>query len=230
MGEDVHANHRKRMIEKFMKHGLGPFDDHEVLEILLFFVIPRADTNPIAHRLLDRFNTLHGVLEAPVQQLKEVKGIGDRSATLIKFMCALTGRYESSRVETNDRLVNFSLIANYFIPKFIGKTNEVLLAAFLDGTGKVICCEELGQGSNTSVAINYGAILRYAVINNAAAVILAHNHPDGLLKASNDDIYQTDNLSRLLKQADITLAAHCIVSGTSACFVHQNFKIYKLGD
>ncbi len=229
MGEELHANHRKRMLQKFMEYGLAPFHDHEVLEILLFFAIPRVNTNPIAHRLLKRFDTLHGVLEAPVQQLKEVEGIGEYAATLIKFMCALTARYEASRVET-DKLANYSLIAKYFIPKFIGKTNEVLFAAFLDGTGRVIRCEEISRGSNTSVEINHGVIMRLAIINNAAAVILAHNHPDGLLMPSDDDTYQTDMLKRLLGQVDINLVAHCIVSGTSACFVHNKFLIYNLGE
>ena len=78
MAEQLHKNHRERVLEKFRRFGLDTFADHEVLELLLFFAIPRVDTNPIAHRLMARFGSLHAVLEAPAEQLCEVEGIGPR--------------------------------------------------------------------------------------------------------------------------------------------------------
>ncbi len=231
MGEEIHRNHRKRMLQKFREHGLDSFHDHEVLEMLLYFAIPRIDTNPMAHRLLNRFNSIHGVLDAPIQQLMDVKGIGLNAATLIKLMCALVSRYETSLAKKN--MVKFtdrSVIANYFIPKFMGKTNEVLLAAFLDGQGRLICCEELCQGSATTVSFNQGHIVRRAVINNAAAVVLAHNHPGGRAEPSVDDITQNHRVRGFLREIGIQLFAHCIVADNEAVFIDREAEHYMLGE
>ncbi len=232
MGEELHADHRKRMLKKFRECGLDAFHDHEVLETLLFFSIPRVNTNDIAHRLLNRFGSFHEVFDAPYEQLREIEGIGDRSATFIKLLCSVIARYETSRTIANTnsaKLMNKSLIADYFIPQFTGETEEVLLAAFLDGKNRVIKCEEMGRGSNTRVSIDPFLILRRAIIYNAAGVVLAHNHPNGSPLPSFEDIEVTQSVKNLLSEMGIYMLGHCIVSGTVATFTDNEDVKYSLG-
>ncbi len=230
---NIHKGHRERMFEKFDKYGPDAFHDHELLEILLFHVIPQANTNPIAHELINRFGKFHNVFEAPAEELCKVNGMGPKSARYIKELCALIARYEKSRSQADNdsaRLLNRRLIAEYFIPEFTGKTEETLFAAFLDSKGRVIKCEELGRGSNTQVNIDPGTIVRRAVIYNAVGVILAHNHPNGPPLPSPEDNKITANIGGLLSEIGIKLVAHCIVAGATAGFVgHENEK-YTLGE
>ena len=139
MADKLHQNHRERVLEKFRRFGLDVFSDHEVLELLLFFAIPRVDTNPTAHRLLERFGSLHAVLEAPVEQLCEVQGIGPRSADLLKLSFAMCARYQQDLAKSerhSDKLNSYEKIGEYFVPQFAGEQEEVLLAAYLDGAGR----------------------------------------------------------------------------------------------
>jgi len=231
--KNVHKGHRLRVFEKFDKYGPDSFHDHELLEMLLFHAIPQANTNPIAHDLLNRFGKFHDVFDAPAEQLCEIDGINIKSARYIKELCALIARYEKSRSQADNnsaRLLNRRLIAEYFIPEFTGKTEESLLVAFLDSMGRVIKCEELGRGSNTQVIIDPPTIVRHAVIYNAVGVLLAHNHPHGQPFPSANDKKITANIGGLLSEIGIKLVAHCIVAGATASFVdHENEK-YTLGE
>ncbi len=231
--KNLHKGHRERMFEKFDNYGPDSFHDHELLEMLLFHTIPQANTNPIAHELLNRFGRLHNVFDAPAEQLCEINGINKKSARYIKELCALIARYEKSRSQADNdsaRLLNRRLVAEYFIPEFTGKIEEALLVAFLDSKSRVIKCEELGRGSNTQVIIDPCTIVRRAVIYNAAGVILAHNHPNGQPVPSPDDINITANIDGLLREIGIKLVAHCIVANAVASFVgHENEK-YTLGE
>lgn len=215
MAEQLHQNHRERMLEKFRRFGLDVFSDHEVLEILLFFAIPRVDTNPIAHRLLARFGSLHAVLEAPVEQLCEVKGIGPRSADLIKLSFALCARYQKDLVKTDrhsDKLNTIEKIGEYFVPQFTGEREEVLLAAYVDGAGRVIKCEEVARGGHAQVTVDAYKIAQTALLCRAAGVALAHNHPDGTVTPSAEDIAVTHRLEQALTGLGLQLVDHCVVA------------------
>ena len=86
-----HAGHRQRMRERFLCGGLDGFADHEVLELMLFYAIPQRNVNPLAHRLLERFGTLHAVLEAPVADLMKVEGVGQHAALLLNLSAMRPG-------------------------------------------------------------------------------------------------------------------------------------------
>ena len=138
MADHPHTGHRKRMMEKFRRFGMDIFADHEVLEILLFFAMRQGDTNPTAHRLLERFGSLHAVLEAPAEQLEEVAGVGPHTADLIKTVYAMIGRYRadvSKSERYSDRLNTYERVGEYFAPQLAHERDEVLLAAYLDGEG-----------------------------------------------------------------------------------------------
>ncbi len=215
MAEQLHQNHRERVLEKFRRFGLDVFSDHEVLELLLFFAIPRVDTNPTAHRLLERFGSLHAVLEAPVEQLCEVQGIGPRSADLLKLSFALCARYQQDVAKSerhSDKLNSYEKIGEYFVPQFAGEQDEVLLAAYLDGAGRVIKCEEIARGGHAHVPVDAYKIASGALICHAAGVAVAHNHPNGTATPSEQDMLATRRLEQTLAGLGLELVDHCVVA------------------
>ena len=223
MADKLHQNHRERVLEKFCRFGLDVFSDHEVLELLLFFAIPRVDTNPTAHRLLERFGSLHAVLEAPVEQLCEVQGIGPRSADLLKLSFAMCARYQQDLAKSerhSDKLNSYEKIGEYFVPQFAGEQEEVLLAAYLDGAGRVIKCEEIARGGHTQVTMDAYKIARAALLCGASGVVLAHNHPDGTAVPSEADMLATRRLEQTIAGLGLQLVDHCVVARgkyTSIC-------------
>lgn len=223
MAEQLHKNHRERVLEKFRRFGLDTFADHEVLELLLFFAIPRVDTNPIAHRLMARFGSLHAVLEAPAEQLCEVEGIGPRSADLIKLAFLLGARYRRDVAFTDlasAKLNTYERIGEYFVPQFADEREEVLLAAYLDGAGRVIKCEEIARGGHAQVSADPYKIARTALLCGAKGVALAHNHPDGTATPSEEDMTVTRRLEQVLAGLGVELVDHCVVARgkyTSIC-------------
>lgn len=213
--QPIHADHRKRMLKKFQENGLGAFSDHEVLEMLLYFAIPRIDTNEIAHGLKNHFGSLHAVLEASASELMQVKGIGERSAILIQFTFALFRRYQLDVARDQQqtlRLTSYDSIGEYFIPCFAGATTERLIAAYLDNKGRVLRCETLGEGAPGQVRLDTRRLLANALTCSAAGVALAHNHPRGDTVPSREDIALTDRVDAMLANIGLRLVDHVIVA------------------
>lgn len=230
MGNQVHTYHRERTFARFKEFGLKTFTDHQALEMLLFFSIPRKDTNPTAHYLINRFGSLNGVLEAPIEQLVEIQGIGEYSALLIHLVFEIVKRYQCSQLQayhSGKRLNSISRIFKYFIPQFIGKTEEVLLAAFVDMSGRIISCEEISRGSISSTPICYDKIIRRIFLLNATGIAIAHNHPSGQLTPSPEDITVTMRLENILDVCGKNFLDHCIVANGKACsiFSHPEYRL-----
>jgi hypothetical protein len=129
----MHEHHRKRMKERFLREGIAYFEPHNVLELLLFYAIPQKDTNEIAHRLIERFGSLSAVFEAPFSELIQVEGIKEHSATLIKLIPELAGRYVSESYGTKGVLLpTLDDAAEYLKSKYIGVTKEIVYLLLLD--------------------------------------------------------------------------------------------------
>lgn len=228
MADNPHTGHRRRTMEKLRRFGMGIFADHEALEILLYFAVRQGDTNPVAHRLLDRFGSLHAVFEAPAEQLCEVEGVGPHTADLIKTVYAMVGRYQEDvrKMEAHsDRLNSHERIGAYFVPQFAGERDEVLLAAYLDGAGRVLKCEEVARGGHAQVSADPYKIARTALLCNAAGVALAHNHPHGAATPSEEDMTVTRRLEQALAGLGLELVDHCVVARgkyTSICKLRRS--------
>ena len=208
----IHDGHRQRLKRRFLEEGLDNFSDIQVLELLLFYCIPRKDTNPIAHELLARFGSLSQVLEAPVEELSKVSGISENAATLLHLTTAV-GRYylvdRSSRIEVLNTIEG---CARYLLPFFFGRRNETVFLLCLDAKCKVLCCREVGEGSVNSASISVRKIVETALGVNATTVVLAHNHPSGIAVPSGDDIQTTRRVAMALSAVDIHLADHIVVA------------------
>ena len=141
-----HGGHRERIRERFRREGLDSFTDIQVLELLLFYCIPRKDTNPIAHGLLDHFGSLSQVLEAPVEELCKVEGIGESAAVFLKLIPQAGRYYMNDRASQMKLLPTLESCAAYLTPRFIGRTVEMVFLLCLDAKCKVLCCRKIAEG------------------------------------------------------------------------------------
>ena len=208
----IHDGHRQRLKQRFLENGLDDFTDIQVLELLLCYCIPRKDTNPIAHALLDRFGTLFQVLEAGVEELCETPGIGEHAATMLRFTTEVGRYYMVSRSTHNKILTTLEDCARYMVPFFFGRQSETVFLLCLDSKCKVLCCREVGEGSVNSVGISVRKIVDTALRANAVTVVLAHNHPSGIAVPSGEDIQTTRRIAMALKAVDVNLADHIVVA------------------
>lgn len=208
----VHDGHRQRLKNRFIKQGLENFEDHNVLELLLFFALPRSDTNEIGHKLLSKFGSLSNVFDAPFEELCQVEGVGAHCATLIKLMPELMSIYYTDKSEKIKIISTTYEAGKYFIPKFMGRTNEEVHIMLLDDKKKIIKSEKVFEGTVNASAISVRKIIACAVNSNATGVILAHNHPGGVALPSSSDMLTTRRLFHALKLMDIQLCDHIIVA------------------
>lgn len=213
--ENLHSGHRQRMLEAYLNNGMSGFSDVEVLEFLLAYAIPRVDTNVIAHRLLNEFGTLYQVFEAPVELLKQVKGVGPRAAVLIHFTAALWNRTEESRFRSERYLRNTKDIGNFLVAKIGSLREERTFMISLDNNCKLLDFREMTRGSIASVNLPFRMILQTALMVNASSVVLAHNHIGESCVPSAEDLEYTRTIRDSLKRVDIVLADHFIIAERS---------------
>ena len=209
---NIHSGHRERMREKYKTAGLDTFSSHEVLELLLFYANKRGDTNPVAHRLIERFGSLPAVLEAEYEDLKKIDGIGDTAATLITFMPQLFRRYTSEKTEKIKTVSNFQDLKNYLMPRFYGMNIERVALLCLDSQGRINNFVFASEGSLKLAQIDMRKIAQLALQNNAESIILAHNHPGGVASPSRSDIETTSVLVKSMGLINVHVADHVIIS------------------
>ena len=208
----IHEGHRQRLKDRFLREGLDNFDELYVLELLLYYCIPRKDTNPIAHALLDTFGSLTGVLEATVEELERIPGISHNAATFLNLVHQTGRYYQVKRVQTGDILRTIDQCGNYMVPHFYGRENETVFLLCLDAKCKVLGCKLVGEGSVNSANIPIRRVVETALNTNATTVILAHNHPSGLAIPSDEDVETTMRLANAMEAVEITLADHIVVA------------------
>ncbi len=205
----IHDGHRRRFKGEFLARP-DSFPDHKVLEVLLFFANPRGDTNPVAHALMERFDSISGVLDATPEELQKVPGVGDHTVTLLKVTKELAGRYFSSRtsmgeiVQTSDDVE--ALLKDYFV----GARSERVCLLCMDGKGKSLGVRVVGEGSVNSAEITSRAVVEAALSLNATQAILAHNHVSGIATPSDEDRVTTDWLNGVLASVGVRLRDHVI--------------------
>lgn len=214
--KNPHECHRARTRETFRKTGIENMPEHSVLELLLFYSVPRKDTNELAHRLIDTFGSLSRVLDAPYERLLEVDGIGDSSALLLSSIPGLCRRYIADSAAKKLSLAEPEDVMKFAVSKFYGCKTEIFYLICLDAAGNLINCCKLGEGTSGDVLIDRRAVLETAFRNNADTVIFAHNHPDGVAAPSKNDIDMTGSFAKLLGGVGIRLADHIIVAGSES--------------
>lgn len=208
----IHNGHRERMRRRFLDSGLEGFADHEALEMLLYYAIPRGDVNPLAHALMDRFGSLSGVLSAPVELLTQVEGVGERTAVLLRLVPQAAQKARLAELKRELILNTRENVGAYLLELFSRERSEAVYEICLDAKGKLLACRRLGEGSASAVNLDIRKVVENAILYSASSVILAHNHPSGIALPSKADAQATDQVKEALKTIGVRLEDHIIVA------------------
>ncbi len=214
MGDNIHAGHREKLRDRFIhEKGFEHFEDHQILELLLFYANARGDTNPTAHALLDEFGSLKGVLEARPEQLMNVPGVGKQQAVLISMVVPLTRVWHRCAMEAPTRIGNSREAENYCLSILAGERTERFYVISLNAKCNVLGRRKISEGSLSEVSAYPRMVMETALNYNAHSVLLCHNHPGGTCAPSPEDIASTLQLQRLLNGVGILVLDHIIVAG-----------------
>ncbi len=224
----MHEKHRERVREKYKANGLEGFAAHEVLELLLFYSNKRSDTNPVAHRLIERFGSLPAVLEASYDDLLKVDGVGDATATLISLIPELFRRYHQDKTNKIKSIKSADDAKSYLIPKFFGVNNERVGMVCLDAQGRINNFIYVTEGSLKMAQVDIRKAAQLALQNNAESVIIVHNHPDGVATPSRSDVEATKALINAFGTIGIRVADHIIVNDSEVFSMASSFKFSPL--
>lgn len=210
-----HSGHRQRLRDKFSECGFTNWSEDVILEYMLFYAIPRVDTHDLAKRLIKECGTLKGVLSAPVKVLENIDGMGKGSAAFIKSLNEFVQYCNNVRTNGNVYLTP-SMTESYFLELFKTHRRECIYMVCIDARRKVIAKELISEGAFDSSEIDIGRIVRIAVRNEAAGVVLAHNHPGGSMEPSGADIVATQMARNALRLVGVVLEEHIIVTDEGA--------------
>ncbi len=228
MEKGVHDGHRQRLKEEFLAKG---FDEntppHKIMEMLLFYSIPRKDTNEIAHNLVNRFGgTVSGVLDASVEELVKVDGVSHHTAALIKLMVPIVRCYLTEKNEKKNVYSNIDEVCDFLVQKYISYTKEMFSVISFSGSGRKLGFDILGEGNVSEVNVSIREVVETAINRKAVSVIIAHNHPDGVAIPSQGDIAVTRKIQSALSHINIKLLDHIIIGGDDYVSLCQS-RLYR---
>ena len=220
--KNIHAGHRGRLKKRFAETQGKGFEDHELLELFLFYSIPRNDTNATAHMLLDRFGSLEGVMAASTEELIQVDGIGKSTALLIKAGFELHMRMLCD-VPKNATFNTYEEIGEHVVKLFTHIKTETVMLLLFDKKGRIIRTSTIAAGNTDRAMVDMRKLLTFSIADGASKAAMAHNHPSGVTDASFDDRVITMQVEELLRSLGIKLVEHYIVAdGNYAGIKHNN--------
>ena len=207
----MHEGHRERLRDKFLKDPKA-LAQHELLELLLFYALPRRNTNETAHELINTFGSIKDLLDADVNNIAAVPGMGKISSILIKVCAEMNSRYAIAE-DTRPKLDTFSALSDYLVKLFVGTNKEISYLLALSNSCRLIAAEILSEGAVSGTEITTYKISRICGRTDAASIVLAHNHPDGSPEPSREDIFATHILAKFCSQIKVNLIDHFVVAG-----------------
>lgn len=214
--------HRERVRKKFLENGFNGLEDYEVLELLLFYVIPRKDTKAIAKELIKKFKTLANVLKADTLELKTINGLGDVAITFLKMMGALPEKIYEDKLKNQklikddkNKITDKEVLLSFLRNKIGYEDVEKFYVIYLSSSNEVIAFEESSSGTLDRSSIYPREIYKRVIMENAKSVIIAHNHPSGNTCPSKCDIDITNEIAKGLKNFGALLLEHIIITRDS---------------
>lgn len=206
-----HTGHRDRLRKKFLQSGFDGLEPHEALELLLFYAIPRKDTNGIAHRLIEEFGSFSAVLDAPIDLLQEC-GISHNCALFLKLLPETNRLYLEDKHNNSDNIISSDNLGTLLLNKFIGRNYEAVVLMLLDAKFKQVFCGIINKGSVNACEIYMRKIVELSVMYNACYAVISHNHPSGIALPSGNDLTSTEKIYHSLKLVNTRLLDHIIVA------------------
>jgi DNA repair protein RadC len=213
-----YLGHRQRLRERFLKSGLEGFADYEVVELLLTLAIPRSDVKDSAKRLIARFGNLRGILDAPIEELQAVNGIGSVAPVALKIIRAAATLYLQQSAEGTNLATDHESLATFWRMRIGANPNEAFEVAYLDSGGHLLRdgVERLEEGTIDRAVVDPRRVVESALRRGAAAVVLAHNHPNGNVTPSEQDKVLTRALVMAAETVQLKILDHLIVSPDEA--------------
>lgn len=210
--------HRQRLRDKFLRYGLLAFTDEEVLELLFSFGTPRQDCKERAREAIRRFGGLAEVLEAPIQELTKIPGVGEKNAFAVRFIQDVARRYLKERIVQKTYIRAASDLVEYLWHSLSREKKEIFVVTFLDAQHAVIATEHLFTGTLTASAVYPREVVKKALEYHAAAIVLAHNHPSGSIQPSSQDIELTRRIYLAARLLDIEVLDHIVIGDIGRYF------------
>jgi DNA repair protein RadC len=208
---DYNRGHRRRLNEKFLNSGIETLHEYEALELLLSYVIRRQDVKRRAKALLEKFASIKGVLDAETDDLKQIEGIGDRSALLFRLVKDMAALYLKQKAKEKKQVTCTTELLDFCRTVMGGKKDEEFCVIYLDVQNQIIEFETVQKGVVNQAVVYPRQVLESALKKKASAIILAHNHPSGHVRPSDADIRLTKTIQETAKVLDILVHDHIII-------------------
>lgn len=223
MENNIHEGHRQRLREEFLKHG---FDEntpsHKILELLLFHCVKQKDTNPLAHALIEKYKTVSGVLDAPIEELVQFSGITENNAILFKLIIPIARIYLYEKRSDNDKFSNLDEIGDFLVERYMGIHDERLSLLGFDSSGKKLFFEFISEGDIASVGVSSRNIIKKLLDAGASCAVISHNHPSNIALPSEADVDVTKSLAKAMESIGINLIEHIVVAGGDYISMRQS--------
>lgn len=224
MATDIHSGHRERMRQRFLQDGGEGFHDHELLEMLLYYAVPRGDTNPLAHKMIKEFGSLLTLVEAEPIDIARLCGVSINTAILVSLQKELSKRCLQAQWRDRTVLNSLSRAVDYCAALMSYKNREFFYVICLDNKRRVIHTVQIAEGTVNTASIHPRSVVEAALKLQASAVILTHNHPGGVCRPTFEDIETTTKLGKLLYAIEVQLIDHIIVAdGSTFSFLENKF-------
>lgn len=220
--KNLHAGHRAKMKKRFAQTGFAQFEDHNVLEFLLFFAIPRRDTNEIAHRLIDHFGSLNAVLEASADELKKIEGVGDHAALFLTSYLPVARRYGDGVARAIKPLPTYKEMGRLLMDRFAGLDHEQVYVILYDLSFQRCGDMVLQEGELNYATFSFRKLGDFIIRKRASYMVLAHNHPGGLPIASDEDLECTRRIYAFTADLGVTLVDHFIIGSGSFSSIYKD--------
>jgi DNA repair proteins len=209
-----HKGHRQRMRERVQSYGLDSLAEHEALEYVLYLTNAQKDTNGIVHDLIDRFGDFAAVLEASEEELCTVEGVGPSTARMLHLLPQISRYYGRSRISTTRCIKTTEQMGSYLMAKFAWSDYERAMLVSLDSRKRVRAAVWLREGTSDRVSLDIKNVVAAAIKGGTDAVVLCHNHPNGVALPSLEDMDATGSIARALGLVNVHLLDHFILTDT----------------
>lgn len=225
----IHDGHREKLRKGFIAVGLEGKSDHQILELLLTYALPRIDVNPLAHELIDKFGSLSGVFDADISQLTKIKYISENVAVLIKLIPEISTKYYQSKHGERVRLNTVDAIKDYMIPQLVSEKSEVFYVLCLDTHLNLIRAIKHSEGSPSKASIDIRALATQVLNTGTDRIILVHNHLSNSAVPSSADIEATKVISAAFELINVNVLDHIIIAGNKYFSFFANKDVLENG-